>query len=209
MIALDGSSLPPEISEQYEGGFKTEFFDKRLLTNVAFYHITKQNLAVGTGDFVHGKAIGQARSQGIEVDVTGKVTDNLNLIATYAYTDAIAEKGDNAGKRLWNVPRNAGSLWAKYDFLDQSFKGLSVGTGVYIQDQKEGDAGNTFELPGYARLDALVKYQLPVHKAKTTLQLNVENLLDHQYYTSTVGWSNSFVNPGAPRTFMGSIKIEY
>jgi iron complex outermembrane receptor protein len=209
MIALDGSALPPEISEQYEGGFKTEFFDKRLLTNVAFFHITKQNLAVGTGGFVHGKAIGQARSQGIEVDVTGKVTDNLNLIATYAYTDAIAEKGDNAGKRLWNVPRNAGSLWAKYDFLDESFKGLSVGSGVYIQDQKEGDAGNTFELPGYARLDALVKYQLPVNKTKTTLQLNVQNLLDHQYYTSTVGWSNSFVNPGMPRTFMGSIKFEF
>ena len=110
MIALDGSALPPEISEQYEGGFKTEFFDKRLLTNLAFFHITKQNLAVGTGDFVHGKAIGLARSQGVEVDVTGKITDNLNLIATYAYTDAIAEKGDNQGKRLWNVPRNAGSL---------------------------------------------------------------------------------------------------
>jgi iron complex outermembrane receptor protein len=65
-------------------------------------------------------------------------------------------------------------------------------------------------LPGYGRLDALVKYRLPnITKAKTTLQFNIENLLDHKYYASTVGWSPAFVNPGQPRTFMGSIKVEF
>ena len=201
--------LQPEIGEQYEGGFKTEFFDKRLLANVAFYHLTKQNLAVPIIGTQYSQAIGQARSQGIEVDVSGRVTENLNLIATYAYTDAIVEKGANAGMRLWNVPRNAGSLWAKYDFQQSVFKGLTLGAGFYFQDQKEGDTGNNFQLPGYGRVDALLKYQLPIAKARTTLQFNVENLLDQKYYASTVGWSNSFVNPGAPRTFIGSVKVEY
>ncbi|MCF7966099.1 MAG: TonB-dependent receptor, partial [Methylobacter tundripaludum] len=44
--------------------------------------------------------------------------------------------------------------------------------------------------------------------AKTTLQFNVENLLDHEYYVSTSN-SNTFINPGSPRTFMGSVKVEF
>jgi iron complex outermembrane receptor protein len=132
----------------------------------------------------------------------------LNLIATYAYTDAVILSGNNAGNRLWNVPRNAGSFWAKYDIQKDTLRGLSFGAGVYFQDQREGDNANSFELPGYGRVDALVKYQLPIIRAKTTLQFNVENLLDHQYYAATDN-SNTFILPGAPRTFIGSVKVEF
>jgi iron complex outermembrane receptor protein len=111
-----GKILQPETAEQYEIGFKTEFFDKRLFSSVAFYNLTKQNMAVAMVGTPFSQAIGEARSRGVEIDVTGKVTDGLNLIATYAYTDAVILKGANAGNRLWNVPRNAGSLWAKMTF---------------------------------------------------------------------------------------------
>jgi iron complex outermembrane receptor protein len=205
---IGGTVLGPETAEQYEAGFKTEFFDKRLISSVAFYQLTKKNMTVPIAGTAFSEAIGEARSEGVEIDVTGKITDAVSLIATYAYTDASILKGSNEGKRLWNVPRNAGSFWAKYDFQQAAVRGLSVGTGVYLQSQREGDAANTFELPGYGRLDALVKYKLPIAKAKTTLQFNVENLLDHQYYVSTNN-SNTFINPGSPRTFMGSVKVEF
>lgn len=203
-MGAGGTVLQPETAEQYEAGFKTEFFDKRLMSSMAFYQLTKQNMSAPIVGTPFSQAIGEARSQGVEMDVTGRVTDGLSLIATYAYTDASILKGTNAGgNRLWNVPRNAGSFWAKYDLQQAAVRGLSVGAGVYFQGQREGDSANSFELPGYGRVDALVKYQLPVAKAKTTLQFNVENLLDHRYYIST-GNSNTFINPGAPRTFMGS-----
>jgi iron complex outermembrane receptor protein len=208
-VDANGNALQPETAEQYEVGFKTEFFDQRLLTNVAFYNLTKQNMAVAMIGTPFSQAIGEARSRGVEIDVTGQVTDGLSLIATYAYTDATILKGDNAGNRLWNVPRNAGSLWAKYDLQQEALRGLTVGAGAYFQSQREGDTANTFELPGYGRIDALVKYLLPIAKAQTTLQFNVENLLDHRYYASSVGYSPTFINPGAPRTFMGSIKVEF
>ena len=205
---VGGAVLGPETAEQYEAGFKTEFFDKRLISSVAFYQLTKKNMTVPITGTAFSEAIGEARSEGVEIDVTGKVTDAVSLIATYAYTDASILKGSNEGKRLWNVPRNSGSFWAKYDFQQAAVRGLSMGAGVYFQSQREGDAANTFELPGYGRLDALVKYKLPIAKAKTTLQFNVENLLDHQYYVSTSN-SNTFINPGSPRTFMGSVKVEF
>jgi len=206
---INGKLLEPETGEQYEVGFKTAFFDERLTSSVAFYQLTKQNMAVGVLGTPYSVAIGEARSQGVEIDISGQVTDGLSLIASYAYTDASVTKGDNEGKRLWNVPRNAGSLWAKYDLQQEAVRGLSVGAGVYFQDQREGDIANDFQLPGYGRLDALVKYQLPLAKAKTTLQFNIENLLDHQYYASSSPFNKNFVNPGQPRTFMGSVKVEF
>ncbi len=208
-IGVEGNILQPETAEQYEAGFKTSFFDERLTSTVAFYSLTKQNMVVPIAGSIFSESIGKARSQGMEVDIAGRITEGLSLIASYAYTDATVLKGNNEGKRLWNVPRNAGSLWAKYDLQQEAVRGLSIGAGVYFQGQKEGDIGNTFELPGYGRVDALVKYKLPVAKAKTTLQFNVENLLDRQYYAASIPFNNHAINPGAPRTFMGSVKVEF
>lgn len=204
-----GNLLGPEIGEQYEIGFKTAFFDERLTSNVAFYHLTKRNLAVAIPNTPFSEAIGEARSQGVEIDVSGQVTDGVSVIASYAYTDAAILKSDsNQGNRLWNVPGNAGSLWAKYDLQHEVLRGLSLGAGVYFQSQKQGDNANSYQLPGWGRVDTLVKYQLPIAKAKTTLQFNIENLLDHQYYTATLNDRFS-VNVGQPRTFMGSVRVEF
>ncbi|MCQ8130488.1 TonB-dependent receptor [Methylomonas sp. WSC-6] len=207
-IGVGGGMLQPETAEQFEAGFKTEFFDKRLISSVSYFHLSKQNMRVPIAGTPFSQTVGEARSQGIEIDISGQVTDGLNLIASYAYTDAVILKGNNAGNRLWNVPRNAGSFWAKYDLQQEPLRGLSVGAGVYFQDQREGDQANSFELPGFGRVDALVKYQLPFAKARTTLQFNVENLLDRQYYAATSN-SNTFITPGVPRTFIGSVKMEF
>ncbi len=207
-IGVDGKPLQAETAEQFEAGFKTSFFDEKLTSTVAFFSLTKQNMVVPIAGGNYSESIGKARSQGIEVDVTGRITDGLSLVASYAYTDALILKGTNEGNRLWNVPRNAGCLWAKYDLQQPSLRGLSVGAGVFPRT-KEGDLANSFELPGYGRVDALVKYKLPIAKAKTTLQFNIENLLDHQYYSASIPFNNHAINPGAPRTFMGSIKVEF
>ncbi len=102
-----GNTLEPQIGEQFEGGFKTSLFDGRLNSNVAYYHLTKKNLALQVPGQPFSVAIGEARSQGVEVDVSGQITNGLSLILTYAYTDAEVTKGDNQGMRLWIVPKHA------------------------------------------------------------------------------------------------------
>ncbi|PPD48681.1 MAG: TonB-dependent siderophore receptor [Methylobacter sp.] len=207
---INNKRLDPIMGEQYEAGFKTAFFDDRLISSVAFYQLTKKNMAVGVPGKPYSEAIGEARSQGVEIDISGQVTEGLSLIGSYAYTDAVVLRADfNEGKQLWNVPRNAGSLWAKYDLQQAALRGLSVGAGAYFQDTKQGDNANTFQLPGWGRIDALVKYSLPIAKTKTTLQFNIENLLDHQYYMASQAFGTTFINPGQPRTFMGSVKVEF
>ena len=46
------------------------------------------------------RTAGRVRSQGVELDVAGNLTDSLSLIGSYAYTDArVVDDPDNKGKR--------------------------------------------------------------------------------------------------------------
>jgi len=222
--SASGQPFDPQTATQYEAGIKTEFFDGWLTSTLAYYHLTKHNL-LGTdpSNPLFSVAIGEARSQGIEFDLAGKLTDSLSLIGTYAYTDAIITKdsqtvyddnGDpigtntgNQGHRLASVPRHAGSLWAKYDQHTGPLRGFNFGTGVYVRGQREGDNANSFELPGYARWDAAVGYSFTAGKSKITTQLNVYNLLDKTYYSNSSNRGN--IRPGEPLTFLGSVRVEF
>ncbi|HRN82827.1 TonB-dependent siderophore receptor [Nitrosomonas europaea] len=204
---VNGNILKPQIGEQFEGGFKTSFFEGRLNSNFAYYHLTKQNLAFRVPGQPYSTPIGQARSQGVEVDVSGQVTRGLDLILTYAYTDAEVLEGNNKGNRLWNVPKHAGSLWARYDMQYEPLRGLSVGVGVYAMGKRLGDTANTFVLPAQTRVDAMVRYRPPAMHSRLSLQLNIYNLADSTLYGGTLGDRFS-VNVDAPRTFIGSIRYE-
>lgn len=208
----------PEIAEQFEAGIKTEFFDGRLSSTLAYFHIDKKNILtadLSTPDDIFDQVtIGKARSQGIEWDLKGQITDALSIIGTYAYTDArITKNADgNVGNRLPNVPENSGSVWAKYDFNGTPLDGFSLGSGVYVAGQREGDNENTLQLPGYGRWDAMAAYRFKVGKTHLTTQFNVNNILDKQYFKAADtldGNPRGRVTVGEPLTLMGSIKLEY
>jgi iron complex outermembrane recepter protein len=208
VVDVNNNLLPPETAQQHEFGFKTAFLDNRLTTNFAYYHLTKQNVAFQVPGRSYSELIDGARSEGIEFDISGQPLEGWNLIASYAYTDTkIMDNSEQNGNRLPNAPRHAGSFWTTYDLPWQTVRGLTVGAGAYIQSDKAGDRLDTFKLPGWVRMDAMLKYQLPIANSKTSFQFNVENLLDKQYY-SAAGGSLSVV-PGQPRTFMGSVKVEF
>jgi len=47
----------------------------------------------------------------------------------------------------------------------------------------------------------------PIGKSRLTTQLNVNNVLNKDYYGGTDGWIN--VVTGNPLSVMGSLKLEY
>ena len=117
-VSATGGSFDPQIGEQFEAGIKTSLFDERFLATLAYYHLTKDNLLtpdLSTADPDDSIAVGQERSQGIELDITGQITDALSVIGSYAYTDARVTKDNSGfqGRQLSNVPENSGSLWLK------------------------------------------------------------------------------------------------
>ncbi|MFA5985011.1 MAG: TonB-dependent receptor [Methylococcaceae bacterium] len=241
------ASVAPTSATQYEGGIKTEFFDGRLRATLGYYDLTKTNTAVSDPDQTHNcgqgpgscsLAIGEVRSQGPELDIQGEILPGWNAIATWANVDVRVTKsldsntlvsdangnGFKVGDRLFNVPRNTASFWSTYEFLAGDLKGLKFGGGVNIQEGAIGASGVNFtnaippiKVPGYATLNLLAAYSRHIGKAKITLQLNVDNLLDKRYYTNINGILNdpdtqafgAYAAFGAPRTFLGSINIQY
>lgn len=218
-VTDSGKSIDPEIGEQFEAGFKTEIFDRRLTATAAYYHLVKQNILTRDQNSADPNAvapIGEARSQGIEIDISGRITSGLNIIGSYAYTDARITK-DNRGLQghdMNNVPEHSGSLWVKYDVNDNNvLNGWSFGLGLVAAGQRLGDDENTFVLPGYARLDAFTAYSYKLGNKRLIAQFNIRNLLDKAYYESTDPFQNApprvGIYPGAPLTAIGSIRLEF
>lgn len=223
---IDGGLPDPEKSREYEAGLKGEWLDGKLSANLAFYELTKNNIQTPLpAPFANRVAVtGEQLSRGIELDLRGQLTDYWNLIATYAYTDTEVTKDSgafdavlgssgpgNKGHRFANVPRNSGSLWSTYDFSGLGAQGFSAGAGVYLAGDRAGNLDNTFNMPGYARVDSMLKYQRKVGPSNVTLQFNIQNLLDKDYIASSNG-GFAFIHqtlPGAPRTFLGSVKVEF
>ena len=217
--AADGRTFDPQTAEQFEAGVKTQLFDRRLTGTLAYYHLTKDNILVNdlsTAD-PFDKIANKQRSQGIELDISGYITDSFSVIASYAFTDTRILKdysGATAGNRLANVPKHAGSVWLRYDVKKFApLNGLSFGLGVFAAGKREGDVQNTFQLPGYARLDAFAAYRMKLGPTRLTAQINARNILDKRYYESTDPDSNVAprlgVYPGAPLTILGSLRLEY
>jgi iron complex outermembrane receptor protein len=221
----NGKPLPPTSAQQWEVGVKTELFDGRLRATLAYYDLTKQNLP--TADPLHktqcngpcAVAVGEVRSRGPELDIQGEILPGWNVIATYTNQDVRVTKsnGDTfglgafeKGNRLQFVPRNMGSFWTTYEVQQGDLKGFKIGGGVTLQDG-EVNADNKIKTTGYALVNLLAGYSFEVDKAKVTAQLNVNNLIDRTYFTHPERTTESvgFVNFSTPRTFMGSINVEY
>jgi iron complex outermembrane receptor protein len=225
-ISASGQTFAPQRGQQWEVGLKAEPL-QGLSATLAFYQITKSNLL--TRDFSSTdpsvrKLAGLQRSRGIELDVIGRVTDRLAVVANYAYTDAKVindapkEPLDPFGGGLYlnhllNAPRHSGKIFLTYDFGDNGL-GFRVGGGVTASTHAWGDAQNTFLIPGWARLDGFASYTTLFEGHKVTAQLNLRNITDARYFTGVDNYFNyntppTPLFPARPFTATGSLRFEW
>ncbi|VVO49434.1 TonB-dependent siderophore receptor [Pseudomonas fluorescens] len=206
---LDGS-IAPEEAKSWEVGARLDM-PGRVTGNIALFDIKKRNVLVANaeGPVTLYSAAGEVRSRGLEVDLSGQLSDRWSMIGSYAYTDAeVTEDPDYKRKKLQNVAKNSGSLSAVYDFGrviggDQ----LRVGAGARYVGERAGNAVNDFELPSYTVADAFATYDTRLDGQKVKFQLNVKNLFDRTYYTSSA--SRFFVSMGDSRQVTLSSTLEF
>lgn len=209
-IGSDNKPFDPQRGKQYEIGIKTETQDKRFSSTLAFFHLTKTNLLTddpNEDDPNFQILAGKIRSKGIELDLAGQITESLNILATYAFTQASYTQDFSGlkGVRLENVPRHQGSIWGTWQF-NNAFK---VGLGAVFQGRRFGDPFTpNFVMPGYVRLDAMAAYTHRIGQHRLTAQVNLNNLLDKEYFANSDG-SNTGAMPGAPINVFGSLKYEF
>ncbi|MEM1256787.1 MAG: TonB-dependent siderophore receptor [Cyanobacteria bacterium P01_H01_bin.21] len=204
---IDGDILEPEEGEQFEVGVKAELLEDLLSINLAYFDITLQNVqTVDPNNLFSSVATGEERSQGVELDVIGKILPGWNLVANYAYIDAriIEDNTGLEGNRRFNVPNHNFNVWTTYDIQDGPLTGLGFGLGFNFVDERFGDNANSYELDSYFLTNAAMSYRRDNWRAG----LNIRNLFDVDYIESTPG-NRLAVYPGEEFTITGSFSIEF
>ena len=193
------TTLDPENTENFEIGAKVNLFDDHLALSGAAFWLTRKDAQIQTAPGVYAQA-GEAEVRGIELGVSGNVTDKWQVFGGYTWMESELTKGAynsaNIGDSLANTPEHTASLFTTYRLMPQ----LSVGGGVYYVGKSfggnQGGAGggsNRVYAPGYTRVDLFASYEV---SDRASLQLNVQNLGDEQYILRTNGVHHADVAPG-------------
>jgi catecholate siderophore receptor len=194
----------PEKFENKEVGLKWDILPKLQFTT-AFYDLDRTNQRLpdpnNAGFFILS---GATKTRGVEVGLTGNVTDDWQISGGYAHTDAKIKSNTSAsivaGNRVGLVPYNTFSLWNRYQFTPM----WGAGVGVIHYTDYFASSDDMVNIPGFTRVDAAVYFNL---NEQWRAQLNVENLLNHRYIATADG--NNNITPGAPRTFRFSVTANF
>ena len=185
-------NFKPEEFENKEIGFKWEVAPRLLMTG-AIFQLDRKNQSVAVALGVN-EIIGESRTEGGEITLTGYLTDEWEVVTGYSYQEAEVVQGaltsPTNGNTIALVPRHTFSLWNKYQFLPN----WAAGLGVISRSDMYANIDNNVTLPGFARVDAALFWDI---NENFKAQLNVENVFDIDYYSTA--HSNNNITPGAPR----------
>ena len=235
---VDLKALDPSIIDQYEVGIKKDFWRGILSTNVTLYQITNNNLAQTAQFQADGvtlnvnnnlkELVGATKGKGIEIDITAKPVEGLNILAGYSFNETKISKSSGTsgslvvGDILARTPKHTANLSFFYKLPSGVLKGLSFGAiANYIGDRtggwndryvwKANSSSPTgydvtiedrdIPLKGYATVDASVGYEWK----KISLLCKLSNITNELNYTVHENYS---VNPIAPRQIMASLKYK-
>lgn len=238
---VDLVAIKPSVIDQYEVGVKKDFWKNVLSTNITVYQITNSNFAqtaafkadgvTPNADSTIKELNGGTKSKGIEIDVTARPIEGLNIIAGYSYNDIRVTKttGTNGslieGDRLVRTPKNTANLSFFYTLPTGFLKGMSFGAiGNYIGNRSGGwndryvwteikpstipatynviIEDRDIPLNGYTTIDFSAGYTWKQFSILCKLS-NVTNELNYTVH------ENYSVNPIAPRQIMTSIKYKF
>jgi catecholate siderophore receptor len=182
------AALDPEEFENVEVGAKWDAGPALSLT-AAVFRLDRKNVAVpDPNDPAVSVLVDGQRTKGVELGVSGRISEAWSVQGGYAYQDG-EFTADLGGTRLAQLPEHVVSLWNRYDLTPA----WGVGLGVIYQDEMFAASDNLVTLPDFTRVDAGVFY---TPSERLRMQLNVENVLDEDYYPNA--HSNNNITPGSP-----------
>ncbi|WP_455812673.1 ferrichrome porin FhuA [Pseudomonas graminis] len=200
----------PSKGEQYEAGVKYVPKDMPIVVTGAVYQLTKSDtLMADPTNALNQVPAGEVRARGVELESKAALTQNINMTASYTYTDAEFTRDTTLkGKTPEQVPKHMASLWADYTFNGGVINGLTVGAGGRFIGSSYGDPTNTFKVGSAAVMDAVIKYDLGRFGLYgSSLAVNVNNLLDREYVASCFQTYGCFW--GAGRQIVGTATFRF
>ncbi|MBA6154553.1 TonB-dependent receptor [Gelidibacter maritimus] len=222
-LDVNGNELGNERFDQLETGIKTNWLNNRLRFNLTFFKINNKDINlpvydenwVATGYYQKG---GNDERKGIEVELTGRLLDNLEVITGYSYIDAQYKEHTSYvyGSAPLNTPKHTFNAYANYSFKEK-LDGLSVGAGIYFTGERpindwssgavthEGIVPNQkpFDVEAYTQVNAQVAYRLNSHWNFRFLLNNVFNEIGYNAYRTR------YINQTDPRNFAGVLSYSF
>ncbi|MEC9482278.1 MAG: TonB-dependent siderophore receptor [Halomonas sp.] len=204
-----GDLYRPLEGKQFEIGVKYAPVEFDGYITAAVFDITQENSLVTTGGGNTTQA-GEVNSQGFEIEGVAYLTDNLQFIGTYTYTDASTdETGGQGEKRAALFPRHMASVWLDYEF-EGGLDGLALGGGVRYIGESVSDprsdivnyGGDSLTVPSYTVFDAMASYAFA---DGWQAQINVNNVTDEEYVSSCDYWCYY----GESRSVIGSLSYRW
>lgn len=205
----NGNFLDPLEGKNYEAGIKAEYMQGRVNATLSVFRIEQDNLAqADTGFFIPGTtnqasyAAEGTTSKGFEVEVSGAITENWNLLVGWSQFQA--EDADGTAVNT-EYPRRTATLFTTYH-MNQ----LTLGGGVNWESSNytwaTNPLGQTEKLKqdSYALVRLMAKYQVT---PALSAQLNINNLFDEKYYTN-IGFYSQLAY-GAPRNANLTLKYDF
>jgi catecholate siderophore receptor len=211
------ANVPAEKSRNFEIGAKLDWLDGALSTRAALFRTEKYNERTTDSDFADptGPAItvlsGKRHSQGLEFDVTGRITPALEVYMSYSYIhEAKIDKTGTAvaanivGSSVGLTPKHSGATWLSYQVTPK----LRVAGGARGAARNHPLSGTTgaagaSKAPGYVAYDAMVEYKF---NDNVYAQLNVSNLTNKVYGDQLYP---SFYTPGEARNAKFTVGVKF
>ena len=235
-VDVNNNPMGPSIIDQYEAGVKNDFLDGKLTVNVTAYRIANNRFAQaaiinGVTSPVFREFAGATKSDGLEIDVTGKISKGLYFMAGYSYsffrysktapviettppgaTTRTYTAGITEGERIIGTTPHTANGTIFYTFTEGAVKGLKLGaSGFYTGKRNMGF--NTLKAPAAARgavvnLDDYVTVDLSAGYTykKLSLLTKVSNVTDELNFMVHENYS---VNPIPPRMFSATLSYKF
>ena len=196
-----GERLAPGVSQQKELGLRWRTAGGTLLS-AALFNINRPGYYTNTSNIY--TADGEQNYTGVELSTQGLLTPQLSWQTSAQWLNA-EFRDINAsynGKRPENTAKQTGSAFLSYAVA--SVPGLSVNGGAYYTGRRPVNDLNQAWLGSVTLFSLGARYSTRLAGYQTSLQLNVDNVADKQYWAA----GGTRLAAGAPRTAKITLKVE-
>lgn len=219
------TDLQSEKGINYEIGFKANFLEKKLYTELVLYSTQINNLLVArrvAEDQYVGINAGESSHQGLEFLLNYKFQPNSNIqlnpyfsatINRFEFKDFVDNDTDYSGKLLPAVPNTQ----FNFGFDLVSAMGFNFNASYRLTGKMYLDDANSKETSGYELLDVKAVYGFYIlKKVKMEINLGIQNALNEKYAASilpnAVGFGSTparYYYSGNPVNYYGGFNAVY
>jgi len=211
------------IGDQDEIGARARFLDKRLQLGVTYFKIAQNafsvpnpaNLTVPAPVPPAPLLYSDREAKGWELEGTYEITKGFTVIGNYT---SFTNRDPNDIPFRGTAEKSA-AAWARYEFQQDDFKGLSVSGGFNWTDKRPGDSASgftpastptnlipnqpSFYLPARTLVDLSANYT----RGDWTYQVNIDNVFDERYLLASL--SRNAVYAGTGINVRGSVTYRF